>query len=55
MRSQSTRRDMLRLGAAALTSGLGGLRIAQAQAVPLAGNRRQPRLVVILLRGAMDG
>src|SRR3569832_2177668 len=49
------RRDMLRLGAAAMLASMGGIRVARAQSAAHASAGSQPRLVVVLLRGAMDG
>lgn len=45
------RRDLLKIGALSAAAGLGGIRIARAQTTA----RAQPRLVVVMLRGAMDG
>jgi len=49
---QTTRRELLKFGSAAALASLSGIRIARAQT---AANGPQPRLVVVLLRGAMDG
>jgi uncharacterized protein (DUF1501 family) len=50
------RRGVLKLAGAAALAGLGGIQILRAQTVPAYGSATpQPRLVVVMLRGAMDG
>lgn len=45
------RRDLLKFAGLSAIAGAGGIRIARAQSP----DRAQPRLVVVMLRGAMDG
>ncbi len=54
MNSQLSRRALLRWAGAATLAHTGGIQIALAQGTP-ASARAQPRLVVVMLRGAMDG
>jgi uncharacterized protein (DUF1501 family) len=48
------RRTALKLAGGAMLAGFGGIQVLRAQPAPASG-AAQPRLVVVMLRGAMDG
>src|SRR4051812_24513584 len=51
---QTTRRSALKLTGAAMLSGFGGIQVLRAQTAASA-SAAQPRMIVVMLRGAMDG
>jgi len=51
----TSRRGLLKLAGTAALTTLGGIRIARAQPSSRYATAAQPRLIVVMLRGAMDG
>jgi uncharacterized protein (DUF1501 family) len=51
---RTARRSVMKLAGAAMLAGFGGIQVLRAQPASAAGTP-QPRLVVVILRGAMDG
>lgn len=52
--SRIARRTALKLASAAMLAGFGGIQVLRAQPAAASG-AAQPRLIVVMLRGAMDG